>query len=150
MRRVVFSSGGWQEPRQPASTFERVTQFIVRWLITAAAVWIAAQLIDGIHLKGAGTTLFVALVLGLLNAYLKPLLVFGTFPLLLLTVGIFLIFINTGLLALSAWFVGNFTDDFRIAGFWDAFWGAVIISVVSFLISRVFNPKRIARNVAGR
>jgi putative membrane protein len=137
---------GWQ----PETGMERITRFIVRWLITAAAVWVAAQLVSGIHLKGAGTTLAVALVLGLLNAYLKPLLVFGTFPLLIMSVGLFLIIVNTLLLATTAWFVGNFTTNVRIDGFWDAFWGAVVISVVSFLISRVFNPKRIARGVVGR
>ncbi len=145
MRGVIIDRG-WR----PETGTERITNFVIRWLITAAAVWVAAQLISGIHLKGAGTTLVVALVLGFLNAYLKPLLLFGTFPLLVMTVGVFLVFVNTALLALTAWLVGNFTTNFRIEGFWDAFWGAVVISIVSFLISRVFNPKRIARNVAGR
>jgi len=144
--RGVIIAGGWR----PETGLERITRFVLRWLITAAAVWVAAQLVTGIHLKGAGTTLVVALVLGLLNAYLKPLLVFGTFPLLIMSVGVFVIVLNTILLAITAWFVGNFTTNFRIDGFWDAFWGAVVISVVSFLMSRVFNPKRIARNVAGR
>lgn len=126
---------------------QRLIAFIVRVLITAAAVWVAAQIVGGIHLEGWKSTLIVALVLGVLNAYLKPLLVFGTFPLLILTVGLSLILINTVLLALTAWFLGKFDSvHFAIDGFWDAFWGAVIISVVSFIITRFIDPKRVARN----
>lgn len=125
---------------------QRLVAFIVRWLITAAAVWVAAKLVGGIHLEGWKSTLTVALVLGLLNATLKPLLVFGTFPMLIMTVGLFLILINTALLALTAWFLGKFESiHFAINGFWDAFFGAVIISIVSFVLTRFFNPGRIAR-----
>jgi putative membrane protein len=136
--------------RHTPGSGERMIAFVVRWLITAAGVWVAAQWVDGIRLEGWGPTLLVALVLGLLNAYLKPLLVFGTFPLLIMSVGLFLIVINTALLALTAWFVGNFTDDFHIDGFWDAFWGSVVISLVSFFITRFVNPNRIARGMSRR
>jgi putative membrane protein len=123
--------------------------FILRWLITAAAVWVAAELVSGIHLEGWKSILLVALILGLLNAYLKPLLVIGTLPALVMTMGIFLIFINTALLALTAWISGKFDSiHFAIDGFWSAFFGAIIISVVSFFISMVVNPKKIARSVS--
>ena len=142
---IWVGGGGWRQE----TPMERITRFIVRWLITAAAVWAAANLVGGIHLKGAGTTLIVALVLGFLNAYVRPLLRFTTLPIIIVTAGLFLIVINTALLALTAWIVGNFTTNFRITSFGAAFWGAVIITVVSFLISIVFNPRRIARTVAG-
>ncbi|MGB4863040.1 MAG: phage holin family protein [Tepidiformaceae bacterium] len=134
--------------REPRSSEGKIIAFVVRWLITAAAVWVAAQLIGGIHLEGWKSTLFVALILGLLNAYLKPLLVIGTLPALVMTLGIFLIFINTALLALTAWFSGKFDAiHFAIDGFWSAFFGAIIISIVSFFISLVVKPGRIARSV---
>ena len=132
---------------RPQSQQQRLIAFIIRWLITAAAVWAAAKLVDGIHLEGWQSTMIVALVLGLLNAYLKPILTFGTFPLVLLSAGLFLIIINTILLALTAWFLGKFDDvHFAIDGFWDAFFGAVIISLVSFLLTRFIDPRKIARN----
>ena len=106
----------------------------------------AAAIVPGIHLEGWKSTLLVALILGLLNAYLKPLLVIGTLPALLFTLGIFLIFINTALLALTAWIAGKFDAiHFAIDGFWSAFFGAIIISIVSFFISLVIDPKKIGR-----
>ncbi len=139
---VVGGPGG----RETGST--KLVTFVVRWLITAAAVWVAAEMVSGIHLEGWKSTLLVALILGLLNAYLKPLLVVGTFPALIMSLGVFLIFINTALLALTAWISGKFDSiHFAIDGFWSAFFGAIIISIVSFFISLVVNPKKIARSV---
>ena len=92
----------------------------------------------------------MALILGLLNAFLKPLLVFGTFPFLILSLGFFLVIINTILLALTAWICGKFDSiHFAVSSFGAAFWGAVIISLVSYLLSRLINPGRIARNFGG-
>lgn len=142
---VFFSTRReWGRKATPA---ERLVAFILRWLITAAGVWVAAKVVGRIHLEGARSTLLVALILGLLNAYLKPLMVIGTLPALLLSAGLFLIIINTALLGLTAWICGKFDSiHFAIDGFWSAFWGAVIISLVSFFIGLVFNPERIARN----
>lgn len=124
--------------------------FAVRTLITAVAVWVASKIVGGIFLDGWQSTLIVALILGLLNSFLKPLLVMGTLPMMLLSLGLFLIVINTVLLALTAWIAGKFDSiHFAIDGFWAAFWGAVIISVVSFLLGRVINEKRVSRAFAG-
>lgn len=125
----------------------KLVTFVIRWLITAAAVWVAAEIIGGIHLEGWKSTLLVALILGLLNAYLKPLLIIGTLPALVMTLGVLLIFINTALLALTAWIAGKFDSiHFAIDGFWSAFFGAIIISLVSFFISMVINPKKVGRS----
>ncbi len=125
----------------------KLVTFVIRWLITAAAVWVAAEMIGGIHLEGWKSTLLVALILGLLNAYLKPLLIIGTLPALVMTMGVLLIFINTALLALTAWIAGKFDSiHFAIDGFWSAFFGAIIISIVSFFISMVINPKKVGRS----
>lgn len=125
----------------------KLVTFVIRWLITAAAVWVAAEMIGGIHLEGWKSTLLVALILGLLNAYLKPLLIIGTLPALVMTLGVLLIFINTALLALTAWIAGKFDSiHFAIDGFWSAFFGAIIISIVSFFISMVINLKKVGRS----
>lgn len=146
MRGDYLSVGGWLRRRETPES--RLIAFVVRWLITAAAVWVAAALLDGIHLEGWKSTLLVALILGLLNAYLKPLFVLGTLPMMVMTLGIFVILINTALLALTAWICGKFDSiHFAIDGFWDALLGAIIISVVSFLISRVVDPRKIARSL---
>lgn len=142
---VVVSVGG---RRKEPSGAGKAAAFVVRWLITAVAVWVAAELIGGITLEGWGNTLAVALILGLLNAYLKPLMVFGSLPALVLTLGFFLILINTALLALTAWIAGKFDSiTFAIDGFWSAFWGAVIISLVSFLLTRFVNPRKVAERI---
>ena len=145
MRGFQLSIGGIH--RKPTGT-QRLVAFVITWLITAAAVWLAAELIGGIHLDGWRSTFIVALILGLLNAFLKPLLVFGTFPALILTLGFALILINTALLALTAWIAGKFDSiRFDIDGFWAAFFGAIIISIVSFVLTQVINPQKVARKV---
>ena len=145
MRTAIFAGVRRRFERKP-SRAEWIAAFVVRWLITAAAVWLAAQLVDGIHLEGWKSVLAVALILGLLNAFLKPILFWGSILLTVLTFGIFAILINTALLALAAWMAGKFDSiHFAIDGFWDAFWGAVLISVATFVLSRIFNPDQIAR-----
>ena len=135
--------------RKPETGSQRLVAFVLRWLVTAAAVWVAAELVDGIHLEGWRSTLLVALILGLLNSYVKPLLVLAGLPALVLTLGFFLIIINTALLGLTAWIAGKFDSiHFAIDGFWDAFGGAIIISLVSFLLNNVINANKIARSVA--
>lgn len=138
-----FVVGGFSRPQTRS---EQLIAFVVRWLITAAGVWVAAQIVGGIHLDGWRSVLLVALILGLLNAFVKPLLVFLSIPALLLTLGFFLIIVNTVLLALTAWISGKFDSiHFAVDSFGAAFWGAVIISIVSFLLSQLVNPKKVAR-----
>lgn len=140
----VTSVGGFRRP----SRSERVAAFIIRWLVTAAAVWVAAAIVGGIHLEGWESTLLVALILGLLNAILRPLLVLGALPAIIMTMGFGLILINTALLALTAWIAGKFDRiTFDIDGFWSAFFGAIIISIVGFIITRFIRPERIARQM---
>ncbi|MBI2766721.1 MAG: phage holin family protein [Chloroflexi bacterium] len=122
--------------------------FFVRWAILTVAVWVAAQLISGIHLDGWRSTVIVALILGLLNALVKPALFWVSLPLTVLTLGLFLLVLNTGMLALTAWIAGKFDSiNFTIDGFWDAFWGAVIISVVSWVLGWFIDPNKVARDL---
>jgi putative membrane protein len=141
----ILTIGG---SRKPETGTQKLVAFVVRWLILAAAVWIAAKLVDGIHLEGWRSTLLVALILGLLNVYVKPLLVILGIPALIMTLGVFLIIINTALLGLTAWISGKFDSiHFAIDGFWDALLGAIIISIVSWLIGMFVDANKIARSV---
>lgn len=128
---------------------ERLVAFLVRWAVLAVAVWVAASAVSGIHLDGFRSTVFVALILGLLNALVRPVLFWVTLPITVLTLGLFLLVLNTAMLGLTAWIAGKFDDiHFAIDGFWDAFWGALIIAVVGWIIGWFVNPDRIARRVA--
>jgi putative membrane protein len=110
--------------------------FLLRLLINAAALWIAIQLVDGIEHRGSWwSLLFVALVFGLLNASIRPLLKLLSLPIIILTLGLFIFVINALMLMLTGWLSGLLDLGFYVAGFWDAFVGGLIISVVSFLLS---------------
>lgn len=140
VRSVVVAS----EVSGAASPWQRLALFGLRWAITAVAVWVAAEVVNGITYDGWPSILMVAFILGLLNAYLKPLLVIGALPAVVLTLGLGLVLINAALLALTAWIAGKFDAiTFSIEGFWDAVFGAVIISVVSFVLTRVVRPDRL-------
>jgi putative membrane protein len=133
--------------RQP-SRGERLVAFLIRWALLAIAVWVAGKLIDGIRLEGWESTLLVALILGLLNAILKPLLMLVTLPLTIMTLGLFVLVINTALLGLTAWIAGKFDSVvFSIDGFWDAFFGALIISIVTWVLGWFIDAGKIARKI---
>lgn len=107
-----------------------------RLLINAAALWAATRIIPGISFNGQWSTLIVvALIFGVLNASVRPLLWFMTLPLLIVTLGLFTFVLN----ALMLWLTGAVSDwlglGFQVEGFGAAFLGAVVVSVVSFMLS---------------
>ena len=102
-------------------------RLLINWLLSALAVWLVAQLIPGFHVRGAGAALVAALVIGLVNATLGLLLKVLTFPLTILTLGLFWLVINALMLELAAGFV----HGFRIDSFAAAFWGAIVLSLVN-------------------
>lgn len=107
-------------------------RFIIRLLINAAALWVAATLIDGIRLEGSWLAIgIVALVFGLVNAFIKPVLKILSLPALILTLGLFTLVINAALLGLTA----ALTDALTVEGFWSAVLGGLVISVVSAILS---------------
>jgi len=115
---------------------------IVRFLVSALALALATWVLPGIHLDIAGepanaavTMLIVAAIFGLVNAVVRPLFVFVTSPLLLVTLGFFLLVINAALLMLTSWVCGQLGVPWGVDGFWSALWGAMIVSVVSFLLN---------------
>jgi putative membrane protein len=113
-------------------------KIIIRWAIITLALFIAAKLVHGIHIEGEAWKAFIltAAVLGLLNALVRPLLKLLSCPLILVTLGLFVLVINTVILLLASsltrliFFVG-----FRVDGFWPAFWAALIVSIVSVILS---------------
>jgi len=123
----------------------------VRWLVLAAAVWAAAAILPGIHLQGWGSTLLVAFILGLLNVYVRPVLFWLSIPATIVTLGLFLIVLNAVLLLLADW-IASIDNDirFEVDGFGAALLGALIISVVSFVITRFVDAERIAHRLSGR
>ena len=110
--------------------------FVVRLLINAAALWIAIQLVDGIDHRGTWWSLvFVALVFGVLNASVRPLLKILSLPLLIVTLGLFIFVINGVMLLLTGWVSGLLDLGFYVDGFWAAFRGGLVVTVVSLLLS---------------
>jgi putative membrane protein len=120
-------------------------RLILRLLANAAALAIATWALSGITLTGSSTTnqivtlLIVALIFGILNIIIKPIFTLVTIPLVLLTLGLFLIVINACMLLLTSWLAGLFNLGWHVEGFWTAVLGGLIISVVSFVLN-VFLP----------
>lgn len=111
--------------------------FLIRILIVATGLWLATELVPGIEIDGGWTLLGAALLLGLVNAIMRPLLILLTLPITVLTLGLFLLVINAGMLALVAWAL----DDFTIAGFWPAVWGGIVVGVTGWLASWFIGPR---------
>ena len=110
-------------------------EFIARLLITALALWVAVQLVDGITFSGAPVALLVvALVFGAVNAVLKPILTILTCPLILLTLGLFTLVLNAILLLATARLSQALGIGFAVDGFWAAFWGGLLIGISSTVL----------------
>ena len=105
--------------------------FLIRLFVNALALAAAAWLVDGIQMSGGFLdVLMVALVFGILNAILKPLLLFFSLPLLILTLGLFALVVNAVMLMIT----GSLLDDFAVSGFWAALLGSLVISIVTMLL----------------
>ena len=108
--------------------------FLFRWLVTTVAVMIASAFIRGIRYDSVGWLAGAALLLGLLNAFVRPVLLLLSAPLILLSLGLFVLLINGLLLRL----VPTFVPGFHVDSFGAAFWGAIVISIVSWVLSAFF------------
>jgi putative membrane protein len=105
--------------------------FLRRWLITTASVLVAAHTVHGIGYKSWTALLVAALLLGILNAFLRPLLLLLSLPIVVLTLGLFTLFIN----ALLLYWVGYLVEGFQVATLWAAFWGGLVVSLVSLALN---------------
>ncbi len=114
-----------------------MTYFFLRAAIASLGLWLASELVDGLNFDSGATLILAAILLGVVNGLVRPLVVLLTLPLTILTLGFFLLVVNGIMLALVAAVLPGFT----IAAFWDAFWGAIIVSLVSWVGSAIFGPK---------
>lgn len=107
--------------------------FLIRLVINAIALFAIAyfHIVHGIEVTGPGGALIAALILGVVNAILRPILVLLSLPLELVTLGLFTLVIN----ALLFWLVGALHVGLTVDGFWPAFWGAIVMSIISWLLS---------------
>ena len=104
---------------------------IVRWVVNAFALWVTCLVIPGIEVTGVGATFVAAAVLGVLNALLRPILLLLTLPITVVTLGLFAIVINAAMIQLTA----SLVEGFAVSGFLAAFFGAIVLSVVSVMVS---------------
>ena len=110
-------------------------RILLRLLINAIALWAAVEIVEGINAEDLETLLIVALIFGVVNALMRPLVAFFTCPMIILTLGLFIFVVNALMLWFTAWVAGQFNLGFEVSGFWPALWGALVISLVSFGIS---------------
>jgi putative membrane protein len=108
--------------------------FVIRWLITTVAVMVASAFISGIRYDSMGALIGAALLLGILNAFVRPVLLILGAPLILLTLGIFILIVN----GLMLYWVPGIIGGFHVDGYGSAFWGAIVIGIVSWLLSAFF------------
>ena len=108
-------------------------EILLIWILNAVALLIVAYILPGISVASFWSALIAALVLGLVNTLVKPVLVLLTLPVTIVTLGLFLLVIN----ALVFWFVGSVLKGFHVNGFWWAMLGALVYSIISGLLSRV-------------
>lgn len=116
-----------------------LTSLVVRLFINAVALWAAAAVVPGILLSGEFLhVLLVAAIFGLVNALIRPIILVLSIPFLIITLGLFTIVVNALMLLLTSVFTGNL----EVAGFWPAVLGAILISIVSFLLSAFIGERR--------
>ena len=123
-------------------------RFLLRVLVSAAALGVATWAVSGITLPAAsgwskaGTLLVVALIFGIINATLKPLIKVVGCAFYVLTLGLVALVVNGLLLWLTSWVAGKLSLPFHITGFWAAFWGAIIVGLVSWLLHLIIGDER--------
>ncbi len=114
-------------------------KLLIRWAISAASIFVAAWIVPGIHVGGGGWTVYflLAVILGLVNAFLRPILKILTCPLRILTLGLFTLVINAITLLIAAWIAQGMGINFRVHGLWAALLGSIVISVTSVILNAV-------------
>lgn len=111
--------------------------FVIKWFVNVVALLIVVKIIPGIKVDRWQTAIFSALMLGLVNAILRPLVILFTLPLNILSLGLFTLVIN----GFMFYLVSKLVPGFTVNGFWNAFWGALFFSIISFLLSLFINPQ---------
>jgi putative membrane protein len=116
--------------------------FLIRLLVNAAALWVATQVVSGVSFDGGLVPMLgVALVFGVVNALLRPVAKILTFPIIIVTLGIFALVINGLMLWLTSSLSSALGLGFHVSGFWAAFWGAIVVSLVSLVLSMLIRDR---------
>lgn len=108
--------------------------FVFRWLVTTVGVMVAAAFVSGIRYDSTAALIGAALLLGILNAFVRPVLLIIGAPLILLTLGIFILIVN----GLMLYWVPGVVSGFHVDGYRSAFWGAIVVGIISWLLSAFF------------
>ena len=114
--------------------FKVVSAFFIRWMVTTIAVFVAEKFLPGISCSSVEALLGASLLLGIINAFVRPFLLLLSMPFIIITMGLFIFVVN----ALLLLFVSQIIPSFHVDGFWNAFFGAIIISTVSWILSSFF------------
>lgn len=133
--RAPLASSFWScfKTRDVERTF-LMRHFVIRWLVTTVAVMAASSIVHGIRYDNATSLIGAALLLGILNAFVRPVLLILSVPLILLTLGLFILVVN----AFMLFIVPGIVTGFHVDSFGSAFWGSIIISIVSWILSAFF------------
>ena len=116
---------------------DHIVPFLIHWAITAFSLWLASKIFKGLKFQSASALVISALLLGFANAIVKPLIIFFTLPLTLITFGFFLLVIN----ALVLMLVAAIVKGFKISGFWTAFFASIFISLLSIVIGAIVSTQ---------
>ena len=111
--------------------------FLVRAAVVALGLWLATLWVTGVHIDSPSTLVLAGLLLGIVNSIIRPIAIVLTLPMTIVTLGLFLLVINAGMVGLVAWML----PGMHVAGFWSAFWTAVLVSLVSMVGSWFVGPK---------
>lgn len=124
-----------------------MTKFFLRWIINTVAMYMAVLIVPGIEYRGDWLgVLWLALIAGLLNASIRPILKFLTCPLIIMTLGLFTLVINTFMFWLTSSIGQAFGIGITLDGFWAAFWGGLVISIVSVILSLALRDELKGKN----
>ncbi len=119
-----------------------MNQAVIKWVMNTIAIMLAIKFVPGIIYSGAWWgILLVSMIFGLVNTVIRPLIKLFTFPLLILTLGLFTFIINAMMLSLTSWLSESMHIGFRVEGFKAAFWGSLVISIVSLVLGCLMPPE---------
>ena len=116
-------------------------RFIVQAIVTALGLWLSAKVVPGVAFTSTGSLVAAAIILGLVNAFVRPILVVLTFPITVVTLGLFLLVVNAAMIGLTAWFLGGFA----VNGLWAGIGAAIVTGVVSWIAASLFGEGERAR-----
>jgi putative membrane protein len=111
--------------------------FLIRAAVVGIGLWLASKIVPGVEFNSTGTLIAAALLLGIVNAFVRPIIVILTLPITLLTLGLFLLVINALMILLVAFFL----KGFLVAGFWPAVGAAIVVSLTSWVMSGWIGPR---------